>query len=516
MQPIQKASALQKRAGKKCEKTAALSPYETYAQSLSKTDAEELARFFRGFDMHCRLHAAGRRQMRKDFEAAILYYHAQNVPLDTVLKRLDTKFLGGFYARSSQLWFALDDAAKIYPISLEHGRMSLFRLAVYLRQEIVPELLQMALHFTIKRFPSFATTLKKGFFWHYLDTAKRRFCIEAEQDIPCQPLRVSVSGSQSFRVLYYQNRISVEFFHVLTDGVGGMCFLKVLTGEYLRLLGEEIHIDESMWDINATPSHEEFENAFARVQHSKQANGFIEKPAVQMNGRLSETKPCRVLHFKMDANVLKQTAQSHGCTVTVYLLALLFLAGKAATDELRGEMSIQVPVNMRKFFSSRTVRNFAMYCGIRLPIEADQDLAQLIDKIREQLAQKTSQECMVDMLTATERLVNTMKFVPLAVKQPVAKLVYGFLGDKVFSNTLSNLGLVKLPPSLAQHVLSMDFILGTAVLNRALCGLVTVNDTSTLSITKMTIDPSFEDRLYDLLSADGIDIKVEGSTLYED
>ena len=52
-----------------------------------------------------------------------------------------------------------------------------------------------------------------------------------ENDIPCQCLKVSQSGSQSFRVLYYHTRISVEFFHVLTDASGGLEFLKSLVSK---------------------------------------------------------------------------------------------------------------------------------------------------------------------------------------------------------------------------------------------------------------------------------------------
>ena len=221
--------------------------------------------------------------------------------------------------------------------------MSVFRLSVYLKNQVVPELLQMALNFIIRRFPSFATILKKGFFWHYLDTSKRRFCVEQENGIPCQPLKVSSSGSQSFRVLYWDNRISVEFFHVLTDGMGGMTFLKVLAAEYLRLTGVNIACDETLWDINDTPAMEEFENAFAKVQKGDSSSGFVDKAAVQMNGRLSQNKPCRVVHFKMDSDTLKSAAEKYDTTVTVYLLALMFFAGKAATDELRGETVYKFP-----------------------------------------------------------------------------------------------------------------------------------------------------------------------------
>ncbi len=489
--------------------------FEDYLSQLSEADASALELFWSDFAAHCQLRGREYRKLKTDFEKAILYYVEQGKSLQEALELLAIRNLGGFYARPPVLWFPLDDAAKIYPLSMEHGRMAVFRFSVYLKAEVVPELLQMALNFTIRRFPSFATTLKKGFFWHYLDTTKRRFNIAPEQDVPCQPLKVSTSGSQSFRVLYYGNRISVEFFHVLTDGTGGLTFLKVLTGEYLRLTGVSFRPHESLWDISATPATEEFENAFAKVPQSHTASGFVDKPAVQMNGRVSAIKPCRILHFKMDTEQLRAAAQRHNATVSVYLLAQMFLAGRAATDDLQGEASIQVPVNMRKFYPSKTVRNFSMYCGVRLPVSEINDIDGIIRPIREQINQKTTKEIMSQMLTATERLVNTLKLIPLIVKQPVAKLVYGFLGDKIFTNTLSNMGIVEMPPELIPYIDSMDFVLGPEISNRVSCTLVTFQNTATFTVTKMTVDPSFEEKLYDLLTADGIAVQAEGSALYE-
>lgn len=486
-----------------------------YSETLTTEEIDALNSFFAEFSTHCLIAVSEKKNLKADFEQALMYYANAGVSLDKALELLDTKNLGAFYTRPPILWFPLDDAAKIYPLSMDHDRMSLFRLSVYLRQQVVPELLQMALNFTIRRFPSFATTLKKGFFWHYLDTTKRRFCTEQENGIPCQPLKVSQSGSQSFRVLYYGNRISVEFFHVLTDGTGGMTFLKVLTAEYLRLMGVDIHPDETLWDINAQPANEEFENSFAKVPHSESASGFVDKIALQMSGKLSEGKPCRIIHFKMNAQELKSVAARYNVTVTVYMLALMFLAGKAATDELQGETSIQVPVNMRKFYPSATVRNFAMYCGIRLPIEDITDIQSIIPEIDRQLRDKASKESMSEMLTATEKMVGLLRYVPLVIKQPVAKSVYGFLGDKIFTSTFSNLGVVKLPPSAMEHIESMDFVLGTATTNRAGCSMVTIGDVATFTVAKMTIDPTFEEKMYALLTNSGIAVTVEGSTLYE-
>ena len=492
-----------------------INPFDGYASSLPAEEALVLKDFFADFDCHCDLPWREKKKLREDFERAIMYYASKGMNLEHSLELLDTRNLGGFYARPPVLWFPLDDAAKIYPLSMMRGQMSVFRLSVYLKEPVVPELLQMALNFTIRRFPSFATTLKKGFFWHYLDTAKRRFPVKEESDIPCQPLKVSQSGSMAFRVLYWEKRISLEFFHVLTDATGAMAFLKVLTGEYLRLNGAEASPSPELWNINDLPSPEEFENAFARVKKRGAASGFVDKTALQMNGRLAEHRPCRILHFKMDASRLYEAAKSYGATVTVYLTALMFLAGRAATDELQGEQSIQIPVNMRKFYPSRTVRNFSLYCGIRLPVEKTEDMGWMIGEIQRQLELKSSREAMDSMLTATGRLVTMLKFVPLAVKQPAARLIYGFLGDKIFTTTLSNIGVVQVPDWMAEHIECMDFVLGTAISNRASCSLVTVNGTAVFTIAKLTADPSFEEKLYELLAADGVEVKAEGSVLYE-
>jgi hypothetical protein len=492
------------------------SAFENYRTSLPNGDQEALSAFLTEYHQHNFLSGSEKALMRADFENAILQYASLGVPLEKALKRLSIAHLGGFYARPSLRWFALDNAAKIYPFSMAHGRMAVFRLSVHLREAVLPEFLQMALTFTIKRFPSFATTVKKGFFWHYLDTAKRRYSVEPEASMPCRPLKVARSGSQSFRVLYYQNRISVEFFHILTDGFGGMVFLKTLLAEYLRLLGVDTEKGDGTLDIDETPLPGELTNEFALVPKAQKASGFVQKTSLQMSGKLSRQKPCRVLHLKMDSAALKQAAEGYGATVTTYLLSLIFLAARHATDEAKGMLNVQVPVNMRKFYPSDTLRNFSMYCGIRLPIGEISDVPSVIGEIAAQLAQKASLDAMQEMVTATERLVGGLRYIPLLIKTPAVKLVNSILSDKVFSTTLSNLGVVSLPPGAAAYAESMDFVLGAAVINRASCALVTFGSVTTLSVTKGTPDPSFEEKLYALLLADGVPSAVEGSALYED
>ena len=487
-----------------------------FLDSLPNEDYDKVKEFFSEFDLNFSVSKTEKRKFKYDFERAIMALHEKGVAIDEILRRLSLSNLSGFYARPSVMWFPLDDAAKIYPISMDHDRQLMFRLSVYLKEDVIPEILQIALTFAIKRFPSFATTLKKGVFWHYLDAVKKRFTVEEESDVPCQAIKVSISGSNSFRLMYYKNRISAEFFHVLTDGTGGLAFLKVVAAEYLRLLGTDVADGErgDLLDINDIPLREEFENSFVKVERAKTSSGFVDKNALQMNGKLSRRRPCRVLHFKMDSQKLYETAKAHGTTVTTYVLALMFLACSTATDELSGEINIQVPVNMRKFYPSRTLRNFSMYCGIRIPVENVKDKDSLIPEIAKQLTEKGDKERMHEMITAAVNIVSSIRLIPLVVKQPIAKMVYGFIGEKIYTTTFSNLGVVNMPEPLCEHIESMDFCLGAQELNRLATTLITFGGISTFSISKMTADPTFEETMYKLFLRDGIDVQVEGSDYY--
>lgn len=491
------------------------SAFELWRQSLPEKGQNLLDDHFAQWNGRIALPRRERQLLCADCENALLWYQENGVPLEEALKRLAPENLGGFYIRPAVLWYSLDDAAKVYPLSMKHGQMAVFRLSMYLKTPVAAPLLQMALNFTIQRFPGFATTVKKGFFWHYLDATKRRYSVEAENEPPVRPLRIADSGSQSFRLLYYRNRISLEMFHILTDAAGGLVFLKTLTAEYLRLCGVDYAPSEGVLDVHQAPGVRETENAFLLADREGKSSGLTDRAALQLGGRLAYARPCQIVQFQMDADQLHQAARARGATVTAYILSLMLLACRRATDETNGDLSIQVPVDMRKYFSSPTLRNFSMYCGIRLPAAQVEPGPQLIAEVSRQLKEKAALEPMMEMIHSSTRLVSSVRYIPLFIKAPVTRFFYGFLGDRIFSNTLSNLGIVHMPPELAGELEGMDFVLGTSFSNRAGCGMVTLNGVTMLSVSKHTEDPSFEDAMYRLLCADGIIPQVKGSMLYE-
>lgn len=490
-----------------------------FSEFISTLKPEEticVQSFIAGLNRHLSLPYIKRVRMLYDFENALIYLYSTGLSVEKCVSRLDPEKLGSFYENPSTDWYSLDFSAKIYPLSMKRSQMAVFRLSAYLTEAVVPELLQIAVTFTMKRFPFFAVAVRKGFFWHHIDTINTRFEIKPDNGCPCSPIGISQSGSPALRILYFENRISVEFFHILTDGNGGMVFLKTLTAEYLRLTGKYIPFSDGVLNIEDFPNKKEYSNDFEKFYKPGKSAGFIDTPAAQMSGSLTHNRPCQIIHFDMDSGSLLSAAHKKSVSVTALLTSVIFIATRSAMNSHEGNIHVQIPVNMRKFHSSETLRNFAMYCSIRLPVKDVINVDDILPSVSRQLRENASEDEMNKMLCATVKLVNSLKFVPLFIKKPVAGAVYGFLGDKVFTNTLSNLGIVKIPEEMSKYVEKFDFVLGTVVTNRTACSLVTLGEHAVLSIEKLTTDPSFEEKLYSELSNLGIKFDVSGSEYYGD
>ena len=187
----------------------------------------------------------------------------------------------------------------------------------------------------------------------------------------------------------------------------------------------------------------------------------------------------------------------------------MFIACKKAIKKSRGNINIQVPIDLRKYYETKTVKNFSMYCGIKLPIGEIDDISSIIDKIKKQLTEKTSRASMEKMVTHIGKISNKIKYVPLFVKKPIAKIGFELYGERIFTNTLSNIGIVKFPTSISEKIEYLDGIVYPQNLNRAGCLVITCNNTTTFTINKRTNNPTFEKEMKELLEKDGLQVIVQ-------
>ena len=138
-------------------------------------------------------------------------------------------------------WDRLDNTAHLFPVIAGENMSNVYRISVTLTESVQPDILQQALNLVLPKIDGFNLRLRMGVFWYYFEeNGKTAPKVREESTFPCRYIQQNQNHSYMFRVTYYKYRINLEVFHVLTDGMGGINFLKELTYQYLRLAHPEL------------------------------------------------------------------------------------------------------------------------------------------------------------------------------------------------------------------------------------------------------------------------------------
>ena len=417
-------------------------------------------------------------------------------------------------------WMRLDNAALIFPAAQRRSWSNAFRISFSFSDPVDPDVLQRALDRIAPRFPSVVVRLRRGLFWHYLEELQTPPRVQTDS---WQPL-VSMTGADvrrcAIRVLYYRDRMAVEFFHAVTDGTGGMVFAKSLAAEYVRQrYGAAVPCTHGVKDPDEPPREEEFVDSF------QENAGPLAAPRDSRNVYRAKgaPEPDRFLHVTtgvLDAAHLKHEAQERGVTVTAYLTAALLqsLLQMQAEDvprrKKRRPVKVQIPVNLRKLFGGETMRNFVAVANVGVdPRLGEYTFEELVQLVHHQMQLAITEKNMRAIFTPNvndERNV-LLKPVPLGLKNLIMRMVFDAVGERVASLSLSNLGLVRLPEAMEPYVKRVEFVLGAQATAPYNCSVTSWQDKTYINLVRNSVEPRLERTFFTGLVRLGFHVKIESN-----
>lgn len=401
-------------------------------------------------------------------------------------------------------WYALDNAAIIMPAVANRVTTSLFRFEAELDEPIDFDAMNAALAATAARMPYFNVTLRRGLFWYYFEPCKDTPPLYPDSPSPCQDWDINRRGTRLLRIRCEENRVAGEFSHAMTDGTGGLTFFKTLLANYFLAKGidPEVELGTGAWsDILAcgtpgagaapahspaprTPAHnpdsnpapgtepansaapDEFEDAYQR--HFPRGLPFPDTApnAFHMKYPLLERGSYRVIDGTLSTSAVLAVAKRFGVSLTelmvaVYLSSLQRLWHETLPRPRESFIAVEVPINLRALFPSRTYRNFSLFVLI------GEDM-RLGTRSIEELAARTHYQMKLeyDRMSIAKHLSRNagsarslaVRIVPLGLKDIFARILFAKFGETMLSGFISNLGAVKMPPGFAPHIRSFGFI----------------------------------------------------------
>jgi NRPS condensation-like uncharacterized protein len=415
-------------------------------------------------------------------------------------------------------WYRLDNAANVYPAIKNKKRPNLFRVSATLRGPIEPERLQHALDITLKRIPSFSVQMRSGLFWHYFSHSEEQVRILEDVINPCMSLSSNKDNGFQIRVRHHDRRIGLEVFHSVSDGSGAMVFLKTLVAQYLTLGGVNVPATHGVLNCDGTSRPAETVDDFGAFAGRSTPKRERQRRAYHVSGTKLPYHDLDIITGTVPVNGLKDESRRHNVSITEYLTGVfLFVLYSFQRAEQRRHplpVSVQVPVNLRQFHPSETLRNFSSYvCPSIDPTQGDYTFEEILSSVHHFMRYEvTAKQLHSRVATNIQAERNPfLRMLPLFVKNRAISLGYRLAGPAIYSSVLSNLGVVQVPPPMAAHVEMFDFILGPSQVTNIDCAVLGYDGKLRITFTRAIAEAFVERAFFTFLVRRGIPVKVESN-----
>lgn len=415
-------------------------------------------------------------------------------------------------------WDKLDNTAHLFPVIAGEAMSNVYRISVILTEEIVPEYLQEALDIVLPKMDGFNLRLRRGIFWYYFEeNGKPAPKVHRERNFPCRFIKENKNQSYLFRVSYYKCRINLEVFHVLTDGMGGMNFLKELTYQYLRLLHPELR--KRLGDKLDSSTSLNREDSFLRNYKHSHAKGYKTQKAYLIKGERLHKDEFGVMHGYIKIPELKKVCHAYGASINEYLVAVFtwsiyqeYLHGTPAKRPIR----IAVPVNLRPYFNSITTKNFfTMVSAEFYPVKEEYTFEEVLQSICESLRAQITKEHLEELFSynVSNEKILIARAVPLALKNIAMRSIYTSAA-LANTSTVTNIGNIEVAEDYRPYVKMFQAYLAMSKGQDIKGTICSYGDTLVFSFSSVLEEPALQRGFFRKLSADGLEIELESNGVY--
>lgn len=412
-------------------------------------------------------------------------------------------------------WDKLDNTANLFPVIAGESMSNVYRISVTLTELVDHELLQEALDIVLPKFDGFNLRLQKGIFWYYFEeNGNPAPKVKEENTYPCRFIVQNKNKHYLFRVTYFKYRINLEVFHVLTDGMGGINFLKELTYQYLRLCHPEIR-EKVGDDLNCGTSLNR-EDSFIKNYRKSSSKPYQTQKAYLVKGEKLLPGEFGVMHGYMKIPALKEVCHRYGVSINEYLVGVFVysvyqecLKGMPSDKPIR----VAVPVNLRPYFASNTTKNFFVMVSAEFhPTKEDYTFEEILQTVHESLRAQINKENLEKLFSynVSNEKVWIARIAPLFLKNMAMKMVYT---QSALANTttITNIGNITVEDIYKPYVEMFHAFLAMSKGQHIKGTICSYGDTLVFTFSYDLQDTGIQKAFFRKIAADGIEVQLDSN-----
>jgi NRPS condensation-like uncharacterized protein len=415
-------------------------------------------------------------------------------------------------------WLPLDNAAKIFPPGTNKTRTLVYRVTAEISRTVRFESLKKASQLTSERYPYFTMHLRRGFFWYWLDMESEGIPVYPDTGEICKAFRFSWNQEPLCRIIAKDNRISAEFYHVITDGYGSMEFFKTLLATYAELEGVNIE-SGGFSHYQSSPKPGETEDGYNRYFNPKLPAPRQLSKAYHLPFPFLKNQPMRVLSAQLNPALVREKSKSRGITITEYLVAVYLWTIQDIYNKVRTIRNlrrrpiirIQVPVNLRSLFPSNTLRNFALFVtpdiDMRLGFYSFEEITHIVHHYMQQQTDPKLMQKIIYRNVRNERSLF-IRLIPLPMKDRVLNYFFKRSGMELYSGLITNLGKLEFTGEFGSFIERLRFYPPPPDKAKINIAMITYNQKMVLTFANGTVSMMLEKTFLQFLRDDGIPVTL--------
>lgn len=400
--------------------------------------------------------------------------------------------------------FPIDNSALLYLSVLAPHHSNTYRFTVMLTEPVCPETLQKAADRVCPRFPTIIAGFRPDFFSYSVVPAAKAPAVEADPGLLHTMSRREIEKC-AYRIYYSGCEISIEAFHALTDGYGAIRSFRAMIAEYLYLrYGVQSEERIEALESGEPDWQEELHDAY--LDHSEvDPKAVSRRYAYQLPHKAVDWQ-VRNVSEEYDIRDVLAAAKRHGVSLTAFLSCLMAEAIMEVQKREKGSrrlpVRIMVPVDLRRLFPCRTMRNFILYALPTLePENAELPRETRMALFNHQLKEQTTSSYLMPQVSKNVRMQRSpiFRMIPRSLKCMITHTAYRFLGECNSSITLTNLGSVAFSEEMRQYVRGIDVLLTPRRKSPYNCSVISCGTSIRINITRFAALPEMESIFFEKL-----------------
>jgi len=322
------------------------------------------------------------------------------------------------------------------------------------------------------------------------------------------------------RILARGRSISGEFMHVLTDGGGALVFLLAMVEKYAKLCGQDINPLQHIIDLTTTKESELYEDSYKRYFRRELPRPIKLTKAYHLPLKTPRRPDFTILQAQMDSKTLIKKAKAQGVSLTVYFGAIYLFClqniyyryQKKNGKHRRPILRVEIPINLRSVFPSKTLRNFALFVMPEIDARLGPYTFEQILKIVHHYMQLETEPIQIQRIitrnVASEKNV-LVRAIPLILKVIVLKAAFKNAGPNLYSGVLTNMGNIRFTDATADFIQSIRITAPPPdPMLRINSALISYNNNMVLTFGNQSNSKEFEQEFIKFLQNEDIQVSV--------